>query len=156
MNEIVKSVFLNYAVCAFLGGVTEYLAPEKAKKTLRAIVVSVLAFSVIYPLTENIPKFEKIFDESVESESETYNALMHTANLTEKKIYSQMREILINLDINEYEIYVTVDADNEQNTVFLEKIEIEVGVDFRDKIPLIKKSVPDEYGDILKVGVKNE
>lgn len=156
MSEVIKTLFINYAVCAFLGGVSEYLAPEKMKKTLRVIVVAILVFSVVYPFAESMPQLKNIFENSIESEEDTYNALLHTANLVEKKIYGEMREILINLDIDEYEIYVTVNADDEQNTVFLEKIDIEVGNEFEDKIPLVKKSIPDEYGDILKVGVKNE
>ena len=90
------------------------------------------------------------------SEKMNYDALMQTANLTERKLREEMKEILINENINEYEIYITTTVDEEENTVFLEKIKIEVGKAFEGKIGVIKSSVPKEYQEVLKVGVKNE
>ena len=40
--------------------------------------------------------------------------------------------------------------------MFLEEIKIEVGKAFEEKIDVIKSSVPKEYQEVLKVGVKNE
>ena len=85
------------------------------------------------------------------SESNTYDALMHTANLTEKKIYNEMRNILINLNIDEYEIYINTSVEAEENTVYLDEIKIQVAEEFGDKIPEIKKAVTEEYKTVLVV-----
>ena len=58
--------------------------------------------------------------------------------------------------VNEYEIYITTTIDEENNTVFLEGIKIEVDKSFENKIRAIKNKVPEEYQEVLKVGVKNE
>lgn len=157
MAEIIKTVLLNYAVCALVGGVLEYIAPEKTKKTLRVAVVSVMLLVVVIPVAKgeisleaNIPSEEEI------SENVNYNTLMHTANLTEQRLKEEMKEILINEGVNEYEIYITTAIDEANNTVFLEEIKIEVDKTFEDKIRAIKNKVPEEYQEVLKVGVKNE
>jgi hypothetical protein len=90
------------------------------------------------------------------SEKMNFDALMHTANLTERKLREEMKDILIKQGINEYEIYITTTVNEEDNTVCLEEIKIEVGKAFENKINIIKNNVPKEYQEILKVGVKNE
>lgn len=156
MSETVKNVFVSYAVCAFLGGMLEYFAPQKSKQTLRVTVIAVLIFSIVSPIAKNIPSVENLIPDFSENQNTEYDALMHTANLTEKKIYSEMREILIKNGVDEYEIYVTVTAEKNENTVYLDEIKIEVGKDFENETENIIKSVPEEYKTILKVGVKNE
>lgn len=156
MSVAVKNVFISYAVCAFLGGVLEYFAPQKSKTTLRVTVIAVLIFSVASPIAKNIPSAEKLIPDFFENQNTEYDALMHTANLTEKKIYSEMREILINHGVDEYEIYVTVTAEKDENTVYLNEIKIEVGKEFEKETENIINSVPEEYKAVLKVGVKNE
>lgn len=156
MSETIKSVLLNYAACAFLGGMLEYIAPNRTKGALRIVVVVVLLFATLLPLVKSDVSFEDVFPEIEESDSTKLDALMHTANLTEKKIYNEMREILINADIDEYEIYVSTSVDEEENTVYLDEIKIEVDKNFQNKTEEIKNRVSEEYKEILKVGVKNE
>ncbi len=156
MAETVKTVLFNYAVCALIGGILEYISPEKTKKTLRVAVVSVMLLVVISPIAKSEINLENTLSEYEISENVSYDALMHTANLTERKLREQMKEILIKENINEYEIYITTTVDEEENTVYLEEIKIEVGKAFKDKINDIKNNIPEEYQEILKVGVKNE
>ena len=157
MAEIIKTVLLNYAVCALVGGVLEYIAPEKTKKTLRIAVVSVMLLVVVTPVVKGEISLESnMVSEDEISENVNYNALIHTANLTEQKLKEEMKEILINEGVNEYEIYITTTIDEENNTVFLEEIKIEVDKSFENKIRAIKNKVPEEYQEVLKVGVKNE
>lgn len=156
MSESIKTVLLNYAVCAFVGGVLEYMAPEKTKKTLRVAVISVLLLGIISPIVKSEISIENLLPEAEISEEVSYKALVHTASLTEKKLRDEMKEILINEGVNEYEVYVTTTIDEEENTVYLEEIKIEVGKAFEDKISSIKNNVPKEYQEVLKVGVKNE
>ncbi len=156
MSDSIKTVLLNYAVCAFVGGVLEYMAPEKTKKTLRVAVISVLLLGIISPIVKSEISIENLLPEAEISEEVSYKALVHTASLTEKKLRDEMKEILINEGVNEYEVYVTTTIDEEENTVYLEEIKIEVGKAFEDKISSIKNNVPKEYQEVLKVGVKNE
>ena len=156
MTETIKTVLLNYAVCALVGGVLEYIAPEKTKKTLRITIVSVMLLMVISHIVKSEVNLENLLPEEEISEKMNYDALMHTANLTERKLREEMKEILIKENINEYEIYITTTVDEEKNTVFLEEIKIEVGKAFENKISIIKSNIPKEYQEILKVGVKNE
>ncbi len=157
LTEIIKTVLLNYAVCALIGGVLEYISPEKTKKTLRVAVVSVMLLVVISPIAKSEVSLENNMLSELEiSETMNYDALMHTANLTEQKLREEMKEILIKENINEYEIYITTTVDEEENTVFLEEIKIEVGKAFENKISIIKSNIPKEYQEVLKVGVKNE
>ena len=156
MTGTIKTVLLNYAVCALVGGVLEYIAPEKTKKTLRIAVVSVLLLMVVSPFMKSEINLGNFLPEEEISENVNYNALMHTANLTEQKLREEMKELLIKQGINEYEIYITTTVDEEKNTVYLEEIKIEVGKSFENKIDIIKSHVSDEYQEILKVGVKNE
>lgn len=156
MSETIKTVLLNYVVCALVGGILEYIAPEKTRKVLRIAVVSVLLLGIVSPIVKSDISVDDLLPQAEVKESADYDTLMHTANLTEKKIREEMKEILINEGVNEYEIYVSTSVDAEENTVYLEEIKIEVGNTFENKINIIKSKVPEEYRQILKVGVKNE
>lgn len=156
MAETVKTVLLNYAVCALVGGILEYISPEKTKKTLRVTVVSVMLLMVVSPIVKSEVELQNIIPEEEINESVNYDALMHTANLTERRLKEEMKEILIKENINEYEIYITTTVDEEENTVYLEEIKIEVGKAFENKISIIKSNVSEEYQEVLKVGVKND
>ena len=57
MSEVIKSVFLNYIVCALAGGFLEYFAPAKSRKTLRIIVMGVILATSFAPLLNNSFKF---------------------------------------------------------------------------------------------------
>lgn len=156
MNEAIKSVLLNYAVCSLVGGILEYITPEKMRKTLRVIITLFLVSTVVFPLLKVDVNLEEFFDSETNTESTKYSALVHTQNLLEKKLYDEMRNILINCEVQEYEIYITTTVDEEENTVYLEKIKIEVSSEFQNKIEEIKNNVSQEYKSVLEVGVKNE
>ena len=154
--EIIKTVLFNYAVCSLIGGMLEHIAPEKFKKTLRIVVVSILLFMLVAPLSKteiNLNNSNELNDDS--NYNLTYDALMHTANLLERKIKAEVKEILMNLNINEYEIYVTTSIDENSKTVFLEEIKIEIEQSDKSKIEGISVSIPEAYKKVLKVGVKN-
>lgn len=154
MTGTIKTVLLNYGVCALVGGVLEYITPEKAKKNLRVAVVSVMLLMVVSPVVKSDLKVEDLFSNEEIREDVSYDALMHTANLTERKLREEIKELLIKENVNEYEIYITTTVDEAQNTVYLEEIKIEVGKAFENKIDTIKNNIHEEYQAVLKVGVK--
>lgn len=154
MKETIKSVLVNYITCAIVGGVLEYLVPQRMKKTLHVAVVAVMLVAAFSPVLKMDFNFDSI-DYSVESESEiTYDNLMHTANLTEKKIYNEMKQILINQQVSEYEIYVRTSVEKDENTVYLDEVKIEIPEEFKDKISAITKAVPVEYKSVFTISVR--
>ena len=152
MREVIKTVFVNYITCAIVGGILEYVVPNKMKKTMRVVVVSVMLGASFSPLLKTDFDFSNITYPAITAEEISYDALMHTANLTEKKIHSQMKEILIKESIDEYEIYVRTSIEKEENTVYLDEIKIEIPTEFKDKVPNIKKAVPEEYQGVFTIG----
>ncbi|MBR0536407.1 MAG: hypothetical protein IIX14_08530 [Clostridia bacterium] len=153
MSDVIKNVFVNYIICAVVGGLLEYISPDKVKKSIRICVVIILLLAVVAPLSKtDFPGFDV---QQTESEKD-YNVLMHTANLIEKNLWNETKNILINLSVDEYEIYITTGIDEEENTVYLEELKIEVDKAFESKISEIIESIPKEYHQVLKVGVKNE
>lgn len=154
MSEVIKNVFVNYIVCALVGGFLEYFAPSRARKALRVIVMAVVLITSFAPLLKadiSIPDFNG-YEEVYEKQS--YDALMHTANLTEKKVYNEVRDVLINSGINEYEIYVTTSVEEERNTVRLEGVVVELPTEFMGLQGEIIKKIPEEYRGITEVGEK--
>ena len=154
MSEAIKGIFVNYMLCAVVGGILEYLAPDKSKKMIRMIVVAVVLAVTLSPLLKIDIDFD--IEEDKYTENDSYENLLHMRNLVEKKVRSDMREIIINSGVNEYEIYITTTVDEEESTVYLEEIKIEIGKAFENKIGIIKNNIPKEYQEVLKVGVKNE
>ena len=155
MSDVIKSVFVNYIACALLGGFLEYFAPSKIRRTLRVAVIAVMLVTSVAPVLK-IDLGELDFSGYEEAgEGTAYDALMHTANLTEKKIYGEIRDILINQGVDEYEIYVTTSVEQETNTVFLEEIKVETDERFKDKITDIENAVSKEYQGILSVVIKD-
>lgn len=155
MSEIIKSTFVNYMICAVVGGIFEYLAPERSRKTLRIVLVAVILTVTLSPVLKTEIDFG-FAEESEISEDIGYDALMHTRNLTEKKIRAEMKEIIINAGIDEYEIYITTDADESTYTVYLDKVEIQVGKEYIHLAELIKNNAPEEYRSVVEVGVKDD
>ncbi len=156
MSEIVKSVFVNYIVCAVFGGLLEYITPEKMRKTLRICIVSLMLVTSFAPVLQIDLDFENIEYSNDSAIQEQYNALMHTANLMENKIYTEIKETLINSGVDEYEIYITTQESLKENTVYLEEIKVEISKKEENKIPHIEKLIPLEYKKVFKIGVKNE
>lgn len=156
MSDVIRSVFLNYIVCAVFGGVLEYLTPQKMRKTIRVCVVSLILLTSVVPLFKVDIDFKGLYSsEELEIQAQ-YNALMRTANIIEKNVYAEMKQILINQDVDEYEIYVSTEINEEDNVVYLEAVRIEVDHTYKSKIPHITNDVPREYRQIFKIGVKNE
>lgn len=153
MSEVVKSVFVNYIFCAVTGGILHYIAPENSKKTLRAIIVSIILVSTFSPIIKNAVKLDLGLTEA--PTQSTYEALLHNANLTEKKLRREIKEILINHNVDEYEIYITTSVDRAENIVYLDGIVVELGAEYKHLTEKIKSSISEEYHHILRVGVKN-
>lgn len=156
MSESVKNVFINYIFCAVFGGILEYITPSKMRKTIRVCVVALMLATALSPALNIDIDFDKGFYSDGLVQREQYNSLMHTANLIEKTIYDEMKNILINSDVDEYEIYVTTNIDEENNTVYLNEIRIELDKAFEAQIEVISQKIPNEYNKIFKIGVKNE
>ncbi len=153
MSEIIKSVFVNYILCAALGGILEYLTPERFRKALRVAVVSLMVFSVVSPFLGNDIVLDALPFEEAQDITRS-NSLEGLASLTQKSIYSEIQQILINHQINEYEIDVEVNYSEEENTVYLDSIKI--NVDNNDKIEAILADIPKEYKSVTEIGAKNE
>lgn len=153
MSETIKAVFVNYIACAIFGGLLEYVAPQKMQKTLRVIVVSVMLIAAISPVLKADFEFPEMIAGEDIVESNSYTALMHTANLTEKKIYNELRRILINAGIDEYEIYINTTVEQEENTVYLDGVRVEIHKDFADRTEEIKNAVPEEYKAVTVIEV---
>ena len=156
MTEAVKTVLLNYALCAVAGGVLEYLAPDRAKNALRGVIVAVILLCVFTPLSQNQVSLDALTAEAETEGNLSYQSLLHSASLTEKALRAEFKEILISQGVNEYEIYIETSVDEAENTVYLDSIEILVGKAFEKKIEAIKNQVDDEYKGVLKIDVKNE
>ncbi len=156
MTETVKSAFVSFAVCSVVGGMLEYLTPKKYRKTLRVTVVGVVLALCIVPAFGEHIDFNLNLDTQQDNEQLAYDSLMHTANLVEKKVRGQIKELLINEGVDEYEIYITTSVDKVESTIYLEEVVVEIGEKFGDKLPVINKKIPDEYKSIVRTGVKNE
>lgn len=155
MTDAVKTLFVNFAVCSVLGGVLEYLTPTTYRKTLRVAVVGVILAMCISPVFKiELSSFD--IGDSATEEQLVYDSLMHTANLTEKNVRQQIKNVLIKYGVNEYEIYVTTSVDKENKTVYLKEVVIEVDKSFQNMLPEIIDDIPTEYKSIVRTGVKNE
>lgn len=151
MSEVIRSVFVNYIACALFGGLLEYVAPQSMRKTLRVAVVAVMLASSLAPVLKTDFQIPEIAAEEEAAEEMNYTALMHTANLTEKKVYNEIRDILINLGIDEYEIYINTTVEAEENTVYLDGVTVEVDESFKEKTAEIKNNIPEEYRSVTVV-----
>lgn len=156
MSETIKAVFVNYIACALLGGVLEYIVPGNMKKTLRGIIVSVMLAASLSPILKIDFQLPETDTPAQITENMRYTALMRTASLTEKKVYNDVRDILINLGIDEYEIYVKTTVEAEENTVYLDGVKIEVDKSFVNRIAEIQSVIPDEYRSVTVIETKAE
>ena len=96
---------MNYAVCALLGSIFEFIAPRRNKETFRIISSIILISVIIIPLATF--DFKGAFEEQefqFETEQTEEKALQNTTKLIEREIYKNVEEILINEGVNEYEI----------------------------------------------------
>ena len=159
MGEIFKSVMLSYAVCAFCGGILQYLClSESAEKTFRFAVAAAAVSVAVIPLvtstgSELAPPQVNIAESGEYSETD---ALMHLANAVEKNIYGHISETLINLGVREYEIYVETKTDEAENTVSVTLVRVEVDAEYKSLLPEIEEILKAEYGEVLETDVKTQ
>lgn len=153
--DSVKTVLMNYAVCALLGSIFEFIAPRRNKETFRIISSIILISVIVIPLATF--DFSGAIEEQefqFETEQTEEKALQNAAKLIEREIYKKVEEILINEDVNEYEIYVSTETDEESGEIILTELKILVDGKFQEKIPVLKEKLKDDFGEILKIGVK--
>ena len=155
MKDTVKNVLVNYIICAVIGGVLEYFVPQRMKKTLHTAVVAVMLVAAFSPVLKTDFDFESIDYPEQESIATGYDNLMHIANLTEKKIYNEMKQILITEQISEYEIYVRTSVEKDENTVYLDEVKVEIPVEYKDKASGITQAVPEEYKSVFNIAYIN-
>jgi uncharacterized membrane protein YeiB len=149
-----KLVLVNYAVCALLGSIFEFVLPRKNKDVFRIVSSVILISVIVIPLSRLDLKNEfSQLDFSI-TESDTQQSINHTANLIEKEIYKSIEEILINEGVNEYEIYIDTKVDEATNEIVLQEVTVLVDEIFNEKISVLESILKTEFGEVLKIGVK--
>ena len=152
--DSIKLVLVNYAVCALFGSIFEFLLPRKNKDVFRIVSSIILISVIIIPLSKlNIEDEFLNIEYSLETK-ETENNLQYTAGLIEKEIYKNIENMLINESINEYEIYISTNVDESTNEIVLSGVTVLVDEKFKDKISVLEKNLKSEFGEVLKIGVK--
>lgn len=152
--DSIKLVLVNYAVCALLGSIFEFVLPRKNKDVFRIVSSVILISVIVIPLSRLDLKSEfSQFDFSI-TESDTQQSINHTANLIEKEIYKSIEEILINEGVNEYEIYIDTKVDEATNEIVLQEVTVLVDEIFNEKISVLESILKTEFGEVLKIGVK--
>lgn len=150
----VKLVLVNYAVCALFGSIFEFLLPRKNKDVFR-IVSSIILISVIIIPLSKLNLEDEFFDVEYSLETkETEKNLEYTAGLIEKEIYKNIENMLINESVNEYEIYISTNADEETNEIVLSEVTVLVDEKFESKISALEKNLKTDFGEVLTIGVK--
>jgi uncharacterized membrane protein YeiB len=152
--DSIKLVLVNYAVCALLGSIFEFVLPRKNKDVFRIVSSVILISVIVIPLSRLDLKSEfSQLDFSI-TESDTQQSINHTANLIEKEIYKSIEEILINEGVNEYEIYIDTKVDEATNEIVLQEVTVLVDEIFNEKISVLESILKTEFGEVLKIGVK--
>ena len=153
--DSIKTVLVNYAICALLGSVLEFISPKKSREAFRIVSGIILISVIVIPLVgfNFSAELEKRGFE-FEEEGSGEDVFLTTAGLMEKEIYKQIENILINEQIDEYEIYISTEIDEEANEIILSEVNVLVGVQFQNKITELSSILGKELGDILQIGVK--
>jgi hypothetical protein len=153
--DSIKLVLVNYAVCALLGSIFEFILPRKNKDVFRIVSSIILISVIIIPLSRI--DFENEFSEFgiLVEESETQTGVNHTASLIEKEIYKNVENILINEGVNEYEIYISTNIDDSTNEIVLTEVTVLVDEKFKGEISDLENILKTEFGEVLKIGVKD-
>ena len=153
--DSIKLVLVNYAVCALLGSIFEFILPRKNKDVFRIVSSIILISVIIIPLSRI--DFENEFSEFgiLVEESETQTGVNHTASLIEKEIYKNVENILINEGVNEYEIYISTNVDDSTNEIVLTEVTVLVDEKFKGEISDLENILKTEFGEVLKIGVKD-
>ena len=153
--DSIKLILVNYAVCALLGSIFEFILPRKNKDVFR-IVSSIILISVIIIPLSKLDLHDELqgLEYSLETE-ETANSIEYTAGLIEKEIYKNIENILINDGVNEYEIYISTKVDEATNEIVLTDVTVLVDENFKENISGLEKRLKTDFGEVLKIGVKN-
>lgn len=152
--DSIKLVLVNYAVCALLGSIFEFILPRKNKDVFRIVSSVILISVIVIPLSRLDLKSEFSHLDFSLVESDTQQSINHTANLIEKEIYKSIEEILINEGVNEYEIYIDTKVDEATNEIVLQEVTVLVDELFKEKISVLESILKTEFGEVLKIGVK--
>ena len=152
--DSIKLVLVNYAVCALLGSIFEFILPRKNKDVFRIVSSVILISVIVIPLSRLDLKSEFSHLDFSLTESDTQQSINHTANLIEKEIYKSIEEILINEGVNEYEIYIDTKVDEATNEIVLQEVIVLVDELFKEKISVLESILKTEFGEVLKIGVK--
>lgn len=152
--DSIKLVLVNYAVCALLGSIFEFSLPRKNKDVFRIVSSVILISVIVIPLSRLDLKSEFSNLDFSLTESDTQQSINHTANLIEKEIYKSIEEILINEGVNEYEIYIDTKVDEATNEIVLQEVTVLVDELFKEKISVLESILKTEFGEVLKIGVK--
>ena len=152
--DSIKLVLVNYAVCALLGSIFEFVLPRKNKDVFRIVSSVILISVIVIPLSRLDLKSEFSNLDFSLTESDTQQSINHTANLIEKEIYKSIEEILINEGVNEYEIYIDTKVDEATNEIVLQEVTVLVDELFKEKISVLESILKTEFGEVLKIGVK--
>ena len=152
--DSIKLVLVNYAVCALLGSIFEFVLPRKNKDVFRIVSSVILISVIVIPLSRLDLKSEFSHLDFSLTESDTQQSINHTANLIEKEIYKSIEEILINEGVNEYEIYIDTKVDEGTNEIVLQEVTVLVDEIFNEKISVLESILKTEFGEVLKIGVK--
>lgn len=152
--DSIKLVLVNYAVCALLGSIFEFILPRKNKDVFRIVSSVILISVIVIPLSRLDLKSEFSHLDFSLTESDTQQSINHTANLIEKEIYKSIEEILINEGVNEYEIYIDTKVDEATNEIVLQEVTVLVDEIFKEKISVLESILKTEFGEVLKIGVK--
>lgn len=152
--DSIKLVLVNYAVCALLGSIFEFILPRKNKDVFRIVSSVILISVIVIPLSRLDLKSEFSHLDFSLTESDTQQSINHTANLIEKEIYKSIEEILINEGVNEYEIYIDTKVDEATNEIVFQEVTVLVDELFKEKISVLESILKTEFGEVLKIGVK--
>lgn len=151
MTGVLRDVLLNYAVCALFGGIAGFLAPERMKKTVRALAVAVMLCGVLLPLGQFQPTEAPALPNVTEDAA--YDDLMHAAGLLENGVRTNVRDVLAQLEIHEYDVDVQTACSREDGSVTLTSLTVELGEAYADKAADVKEAL-GEYQEVLIVRVK--
>ena len=153
--DSIKTVLINYAVCALLGSIFEFIAPRRNKETFRIISSIILISVIVIPLaTFDFKGAVDNMEIQVETEKTEEQALLNTSKLIEREIYKKVEEILINEGVNEYEIYISTEISEESKEIILKELKVLIDSNYKEKITVLEGKLQGDFGEVLKIGVK--
>lgn len=150
-----KTVIVNYCVYAFFAAVLELITSEKHKRAFRSFSFCViLAFSLL-PLSGAQIDISNAFNYEEQGGENAAASLASACTRLERAVYENVSQALINIGINEYEIYVSTVVNEEECVVRVTEVLVELGEKFADDTERAFEALKADYEEILKVEVKN-